>query len=1326
MKFCASIAFAERTALREEIFQVERALALEEALGRARVRARQLVGRFWSGAWDYSPPEHLVAATDEGLRYIQFSWKAVAEYCSQKEVGKAAEPASARELALDLAADCIALRIALTNPAEAFLPPKILWESAKAGRDGARAALLAFTADPEASVELFSDAGVSADDLAFYRAVVLEADLELEADDARASARARLNSLRGDDAEGLERTGPEADIQRADLLVRADRLVEALALLCRRIDKSALSRRLVIDRALRTDWSHYGAFLDGVSEPGLASFVELLRSTEGLSDTASMNLVRDGVALLDLPLAYQEALERGGRRQAHAPQEALALWRAAQSAVSERLIGDASGGDRAGIVFVLQPDERLPAAWMSHVQTLHDRGLAVAAVMTSKSEDLSAPLPSWITRIESVEDLVAFRASAPAGVLAARGPQFVAADATWLWRAALEERDTRAIETLYVPARPATTAALQYAYSTDLPAAGLVAPTASFDAERFLANPSAFDVFFPGDIDARVVTVGLTTPPPVTDLRPLVIVYDGSLPPDPAYDGLILFVALPEVDELSNGLAGALADLPNAVADGAPVLFLSRDVIYPPNYVRNAVAAFDDHQGVFDLSFLPLRRSIQAKACVPMEKNTPGLTSLSCLAAMCLPLGRARHLEQIERLSTLLETAEPSFVLEPLFDPPFVRTNGSKIARYLSVEAEGGAVSIEPRSAVTEADLAELGEASRRILAAVIRRRTYIRKIADEVAADDFEVLTGRSLAAAMSLCREVSQTGYLAAARRLNDQILLSCGRELAKAPELSALLDLTADLGCQATFAAAHRRLFPMILNEQPTLVGRFTDLVAAAVAPNELELMLMAGVAAIRDDRRERPLMRLLEVVRKYASPSFIGWALEDIVRRVRPETLAKSSVRSALRGLLVLSDVSADEADGWGAPAEVMLSLKAELPQRRLRAALLEANVEDLARLINTWIAEDKPLLDLARELRSFSHELGQMALAEKISAYRLYDTPDARLTFAGIIGDVSYLEANLSGSPETDGDIIGRARLGRLDWLEERMKALGESLGLETPTFETGDLHSFLASADRARTEMPARRSDHPRVSVVMTVLDPDLQLLELAIDSILHQQGVEPELILIDDGSDPVAADAIAKMAARPGVIYERSIVNQGPYLGRNRALELATAPYFAIQDGDDVAHPARLRTQVEALEAAGPEAMLSTTWHLRIDGGGKPQFEQDFGLLGDGTMTSMFRREVFDRIGVFARVRSRGDVEMRERIRAAFGEAAIVHVDYPLVYCNAAPTTLSNRTASTSPQYLSLFRANFARYHRHLRQARAVGQAITPPDAAVPLPLRP
>ena len=862
-------------------------------------------------------------------------------------------------------------------------------------------------------------------------------------------------------------------------------------------------------------------------------------------------------------------------------------------------------------------------------------------------------------------------------------------------------------------------------YSTDLPTAGLIAPKAAFDAERFLANP-AFDLFFPGDIDARVATVGLTTPPPVTDPRPLVIVYDGSIPPDPSYDGLILFVALPEVDERGDGLAGALAGLPHDVSDTAPVLFLSRDVIYPPNYVRNAVAAFDDHQGVFDLSFLPLRRSIQAKACVPLERNTPGLTSLSCLAAMCLPLGRARDLGQIERLSTLLETAEPSFVLEPLFDPPFVRSNGSKIARYLSVEAEGGAVSIEARSVVTEADLAGLGEASRRILAAVIRRRTYIRKIADEVEADDFEVLTGRSLAAAMSLCREVSQTGYLAAARRLNDQILLSFGRELAKAPELSALLDLTADLGCQATFAKAHRRLFPMVLNEQPTMVGRFTDLVAAAVPPTELELMLMAGVAAIRDDRRERPLMRLLEVVRKYAGPTFVGWALADLVRRVRPETLTKSSVRSALRGLLALSDVSADEADSWGAPAEVMLSLKAELPQRRLRAALLEGDAEDLARLINTWIAEDKPLLDLARELRSFSHELGQMALAEKISAYRLYDTPDARLTFAGIIGDESYLEANLSGSPDTDGDIIGRARLGRLDWLEERMKTLGEPLGLETPIFRTGDLHSFLASADSARTEMPTLRSDHPRVSVVMTVLDPDLQLLELAIDSILRQQGVEPELILIDDGSEPATAAAIARMASRPGVIHERSTVNQGPYLGRNRALELATAPYFAIQDGDDVAHPARLVTQVKALEAAGPEAMLSTTWHLRIDGGGKPQFEQDFGLLGDGTMTSMFRREVFDRIGVFARVRSRGDVEMRERIRAAFGEAAIVHVDYPLVYCNAAPTTLSNRTASASPQYLSLFRANFARYHRHLRQARAVGQAITPPDAAVPLPLRP
>lgn len=1323
MNFCASIAFAERTALREEVFQIERVFSLEEALGRARRRSRQLVGRFWSGTWSYNPPENFVSATDDGLRYIQFSWKTVAEYCAQG-AGSRADPASATEIALDLAADCIALRFALADANEAALPPKALWEAAKTGRQAARAGLRAIVANGEAGKQLTSAACLSADDVAFYRAVVLEAGLEMETDDARVVARQRLDSLRGDKEGGSGGAGAESGIQRADLLVRADRLVEALALLGSRIDKPAIARRLVIDRALRTDWSDYGAFLDKVSEPDLASFVELLRSTEGLADTANLDLVRDGVALIDLPLAYQEALERGRKRQADSPQEALALWRAAQGAVSERLRGDGHD-ERAGVVFCLESDERTPEVWTRHVQALHDRGLAVAALAPSGSvypEDL----PPVVTRIETITDLADFRASAPGGVLIARGPQFVATDATWMWRVVLEGHDARAIETLYLPARPATAAALQYAYSSDQPAAGILAHGAPFDAERLLSDPLAIDLLFQGEIDARVTTVGLTAPPPTADVRSLVIVYDGSIPPDVTYDGPILFAPLSGAHEGGGGLLDALACLPADTPDQAPVLFLSQDMLYPTNYVRNAVAAFDDHEGRFDLSFLPLRRSIRANACVPMERNTPGLTSLSCLAAMCLPLDRARALGQVRRLSTLLETAQPSFLLKPFFDPLFVSANASKIARYLAFESEVGATSIAPRSLVTEADLTGLGEVSRRILAAVIRRRTYIRRIADGIDGDDFDVMTGRSLGAAISLCREVAQTGYLAAARQLNDRILLSCGRELAKAPELSALLDLTADLGRQETFAKLHRRLFPLVLREQPPMAGPFADLVAATVDPAELELMLMSGVSALRDDRGERPLTRLLGVLRKYADPSLIGWVLEDITRRIRFDTLAKSGVRNGLRGLLALSDVSPETAEGWGLPAEVMLALKSELPQRRLRVALVEGDVDQLAGLINSWIAEDRPLLDLARELRSFSYELGQMALSEKISAYRLYDTPDARLIFAGIISDNDYLEANLAKSAETDADVIGRARLGRLDWLEERLAVLGKPLGIKTPRFKSGDLVSFLASAAGAAKKASVRQPGLPRVSVVMTVLDPDPRLLELAINSILNQQGVEPELILIDDGSEPDAAAAIARMAARPNVVYERSPVNQGPYLGRNRALALATGPYFAIQDGDDVAHPARLRTQVDALEAAGPGAMLSTTWHLRIDAGGKPQFEQDFGLLGDGTMTSMFRREVFEQIGPFARVRSRGDVEMRERIRATFGEAAIVHVDYPLVYCNAAPTTLSNRTASTSPQYLSLFRTNFARYHRHLRQARAVGEVITPPDSAVPLPLRP
>ncbi|RZJ85422.1 MAG: glycosyltransferase family 2 protein, partial [Brevundimonas sp.] len=469
---------------------------------------------------------------------------------------------------------------------------------------------------------------------------------------------------------------------------------------------------------------------------------------------------------------------------------------------------------------------------------------------------------------------------------------------------------------------------------------------------------------------------------------------------------------------------------------------------------------------------------------------------------------------------------------------------------------------------------------------------------------------------------------------------------------------------------------------IRNRPTEIGPFFEVIGTVLSPDELDRALLTAISGAKEGKSDRGLMRILDAINKYASPAAVNWMVFELLSRVPRETLNRPPVQDMLRGLAWRATFTTEQLEGLGlAPSFIKVITEVPLVDQ-VRRSVAGRDWAELADAVNAWIGRNLPLSDLIKEIRTYSHELSQSDLAEMAGYYRVYDTPDARLMFAAVIGDQPYLTQAVE-TREGDASIIARARMGRFDWLEARLDELGAPLGVKTPSFNPDTVQDVFASVLAARDPKVRKTARAPKVTAIMTLFNPDLDLLPFAIDSALAQEGVETELVVIDDGSEPEIAEAIeALLAERPGVIFERSAVNTGPYVGRNRALQLSKGKFVAIQDGDDVSHPARFRTQIEALKTAGDQAMLTTAGHLRIDGGGRPQFEHDFSLVGDGTMTSMFRREAFKAVGPFASVRSRGDVEMRERIRAALGAGAVIHVDYPLVYCNAAPDTLSNRTA--------------------------------------------
>ena len=86
--------------------------------------------------------------------------------------------------------------------------------------------------------------------------------------------------------------------------------------------------------------------------------------------------------------------------------------------------------------------------------------------------------------------------------------------------------------------------------------------------------------------------------------------------------------------------------------------------------------------------------------------------------------------------------------------------------------------------------------------------------------------------------------------------------------------------------------------------------------------------------------------------------------------------------------------------------------------------------------------------------------------------------------------------------------------------------------------------------------------------------------LSAAVNSILEQQNVALELLIVDDHSNDGAIDALPK---DPRIRLLRSPA-KGLVPALNHGIKQINTPYVARMDGDDIADPRRLLTQLEYL----------------------------------------------------------------------------------------------------------------------------------------------
>ena len=171
---------------------------------------------------------------------------------------------------------------------------------------------------------------------------------------------------------------------------------------------------------------------------------------------------------------------------------------------------------------------------------------------------------------------------------------------------------------------------------------------------------------------------------------------------------------------------------------------------------------------------------------------------------------------------------------------------------------------------------------------------------------------------------------------------------------------------------------------------------------------------------------------------------------------------------------------------------------------------------------------------------------------------------------------------------------------------------------------------------------------HPQVSVVMSVYN-GADFLADSVRSILSQEGVDFELIVVNDGSSDSSApllDRFAEADSRVRVIHQD---NRGVTRALVRGCALARGTYIARQDCGDLSLPGRLLNELRAMESEAGTALVSCATRF-VGPQGEPLYDvavsEADAMAGLLTLelqnlrgpahhgSTLFRRDLYERVG--------------------------------------------------------------------------------------------
>jgi hypothetical protein len=231
----------------------------------------------------------------------------------------------------------------------------------------------------------------------------------------------------------------------------------------------------------------------------------------------------------------------------------------------------------------------------------------------------------------------------------------------------------------------------------------------------------------------------------------------------------------------------------------------------------------------------------------------------------------------------------------------------------------------------------------------------------------------------------------------------------------------------------------------------------------------------------------------------------------------------------------------------------------------------------------------------------------------------------------------------------------------------------------------------------------------PLVTVCMSCYNSE-SYVEHAVKSILDQTYKNIELLIYNDKSTDNSLSILKKLEKEDYRIrlFDNEF-NQGTYVNRNHAFQLAKGDYFTVLDADDYALPQRIELQVKKLEKNSTYIGVITEW-IRVHIDGKIQFRGGWGgvFKHEAIATMMIRTKICkDKVGYWDSVRFAADTEYQHRIYKIFGRNKLPLMKFPSTLSlyheasltNDAVTGINTVNSGLSPTRIA-YRQSWQNWH--------------------------